>query len=125
MIGRTSQMALFSFLIMFFLSCSPGKEKADNSVPDEIIQPDTMVSILTEVHIAEAILREMKADNKHKEKMAQNFYSEIFTNHGITREQFLKSIQYYQKKPEVYQEIYESVITQLSQKQTENTSGDK
>lgn len=115
-------MAIFSFLVIFFLSCSPGKEKTDNSVPDEIIQPDSMVSILTEVHIAEAILREMKTDTKHKQKTAQAFYSEIFAKHGITRKQYEKSIQFYQQQPETYQDIYEEVITLLSQKQTENTT---
>lgn len=117
--------SFFFCLFFLLLSCSPSAENAVGAMPGDIIQPDSLVTILTEVHISEAILREMKTDTKHKEKTAQNYYSEIFAKHGITRHQYEKSIEYYQQHPEIYQDIYEKVITRLSQKQTENTSNEK
>jgi len=117
---KLGQIAIFTFLFMFFLSCSPAKDYGDNSVPPEIIQPDSMVIILTEVHIAEAILREVKADSKNKEKKAEVYFAEIFEKHKVTRDQYEKSIEFYQQHLEIYKEIYEEVITLLSQKQTEN-----
>jgi len=116
--------SFFFFLFFLFLSCSPSTENAVGNMPTEIIQPDSLVIILTQIHIAEAILHELKTDTKHKEKTAQNYYSEIFAKHGITLDQYEKSIEYYQQHPEIYQDIYEEVITQLSQKQTENTSNE-
>jgi hypothetical protein len=120
--GKLSQILICSFLLLLLVSCSPGKEPTENTVPAEIIQPDSMVNILTEIHIAEAILREVKADSKHKEKKAEVYFAEIFEKHKVTRDQYEKSIEFYQQRLDIYKDIYEEVITLLSQKQSLNTS---
>lgn len=110
---------------MFLFSCAPGEKKAMAVRSSEIINPDSIVNIITEIHIAEAMLRELKTDPKEKEKTAEAYFSQIFNKHSITREQYEKSIAFYQEHLEEYQDIYERVITLLSQKQSENTSEEK
>lgn len=105
-----------------FVSCTPGEKKDAVTSSSEIIAADSIVNIITEIHLAEAMLREMKTDLKIKEKTAEILYSEIFTKHGITREQYQQSIEYYQQHLDEYQDIYERVITLLSQKQSENSA---
>jgi len=120
-----SLFTIFILSILILFSCAPGEKKAEAVRSSEIITPDSIINIITEIHIAEAMLRELKTDPKQKEKTAGAYFSQIFNKHGITREQYEKSIAFYQEHLEEYQDIYERVITLLSQKQSENISEEK
>lgn len=106
----------------FLVSCTFDEQKDVVAGSAKVIAPDSIVNIITEIHLAEAMLREMKTDLKQKEKTAEGLYAEIFKKHAITREQYEKSIEYYQQHLDEYQDIYERVITLLSQKQSENSA---
>ena len=108
------------FLAMFLLfSCAPEQSLSEKKVPENIIQPDSMVAIIVDMQIDEAVLREMRRVGKYEENIAVNSFEKVFTKHNISKEKYEESIAYYEQNLEIYENIYERVITKLSQLQAE------
>jgi len=111
-------LALLLLLPLFF-SCSPKQELSDKKVPENIIQPDSMVAILVDIQLAEAVLRDLKRVGQYEDNKATTSFEKVFIKHNTTKEEYEESIAYYEQNLEIYEKIYESVITRLSQIQTE------
>ena len=107
------------FPLFFLFSCAPKQDLSDRKVPDKIIQPDSMVDIIVDMQLAEGILREMKQTGKYEQDAAITSFERVFSKYNINKEEYDESIAYYEQNLDVYQKIYESVITRLSQIQTE------
>lgn len=71
------------------------------------------------MQLAEAVLREMRRIGKYEENIAVTSFEKIFTKHNISKEKYEESITYYEQNLEIYENIYEKVITKLSQLQAE------
>lgn len=97
-------------LILFLLvACSAPEVK----IPNDIIPRDSMVSILTDVHLVEGarIGRKIMGDTL----MVDDYYAKIYSKYGITAEGFKKSFRYYNEHPEMMKEIYKEVVEHLNQ----------
>ena len=110
---KTLQRISWVFLFLAFAGCS---EQA--SIPDEIIQPPEVVDILTDVCKVEArYQRRLTIGTINNLDLVAHNYQVVFENHQITMEEFTESYSYYSNTPELLQEIYDSVIVQLTQEQ--------
>jgi len=118
-------LAFFLALISIAVSCVPKQEISAKKVPDGIILPDTMVAIITDLHLAESSLRQLKMDGKATDSIAQHAFEVIFTKYKITRDDLEKSTAYYQDNLETYEAIYSDVITRLTLVQTEINSSEQ
>lgn len=106
-------------LLFMFIACAPSGEEQSRKIPSDIIQPDAMAAIIVDIQIAEAILRENKRIGTHTDDQTVNYLTEVFEKQNITREQFNESTRFYEKNIDLYEKVYEKVITQLTQRQTE------
>ena len=111
-------LALFFPLLILF-SCTPKQGLSDKKVPDNIIQPDTLVEIIVDMQLAEGILREMKQIGKYEQNAAVTSFDRVFLKHNINKKEYEESIAYYEQNLDIYEKIYEKVITRLSQIQAE------
>ena len=109
-------------MLTMLFACAPSSEDHSRKIPSNIIQPDAMAAIIVDIQIAEAVLRENKRTGAHSDDQTVNYLTEVFEKHDITREQFNESKRFYEKNIDLYEKVYEKVITQLTQRQTELTN---
>ncbi len=99
--------------ITILTSCS----KSAIKIPADVIQKDSMMFIMMDIHIAEAGVKTMNADSVAINN--KTYYEFIFKNHHITEEQFQRSLTFYTDNPELLQEIYTKMTEEMSKKETE------
>lgn len=74
-----------------------------------------MADLLVDMHMLEAF-RDNTIDtslNLHDNKVMIGLYADVFKKHDITPDNFNKNLEYYSKKPEQLNAIYDIVITKL------------
>jgi len=108
---------IFILLLAVQASCSHTEER----VPDDIISPDSMVMILADFHIAEAIAGDASLFQQ-KPDMKKSFYKYILTHHQINYQKLKLSLDYYSARPKQFSAIYEQVLNELSKRQAEQKS---
>lgn len=110
------RFVLIAFLLSTFSFCTK-KDKEPKPRSSDIISSEEMVKVLEDVYLVEgAILqKETKADNP--KYYSYHYYNNVFKNHGLTKEQFIKSFNYYSDDAEEMIKILDLIITDLSQKQ--------
>src|SRR5579863_7648451 len=109
------KLAAIGFVLFALASCH-----SNNSphVPSGIIQPDSMVQVLTDVHIFQATLQLGYLQNDSATEVAKTFNT-LLKKHHLTEEQYNKSVKYYSYHPALLDDIYEKVLSNLSQQKAE------
>ena len=102
-------------LSTFLFACS----KKKTSIPDGILPMRELQQVLSEIHLAQAASSNavMTDSSLYTNKEYVNF---ILKQHNIKREDFLKTMKFYTENPDLLEEVYDSVITQLSRMQAES-----
>ena len=100
---------MFSFVFILFLSCK-------SSVPKDVLPPKKMQAVLWDVMRADMMVNTLSARDTSLDKFAKNteLYQQIFRIHGITKEQFKRSINYYRTHPVLMQTTFDSLYAQAS-----------
>ena len=101
-------------LLLVILSCGDSEQEAEG-----IIEKEKMIELLTDVQLLEATAVFVK--NKQATFELDEAYVWIFDEYGVTEEQFKKSVEYYAYDAKVYEEMYDQVIINISEKQAELT----
>lgn len=99
----------------FIFSCGTPKDP----VPDNLLSPDSMVSILVDIHLVEAASSVTRLNDVQSFK-AQELYPAIYKSHHIDSAAFRRSFDYYLKHPEKLEAIYEKVLNELSRRESES-----
>jgi hypothetical protein len=97
-------------LILFFTNCV---EKKDTP----LIPSDTMSKVLGDAHMAEGAL--LNVAYAKKDSMRAVYYKQIYEIYNISEESFRHDMEYYQKHPEVMEDLYEQVIKHLGEMESE------
>ncbi len=106
-------LTLLIMIIIFFPGCS-GEEQ---EIPAGIVSRDSMVTLLTEVHIAEATL--IKSGSKGLDINIKSAYlQQVLNNAGVDTTRFLRSFDFYSTQPEMFAEMYEQVVVEISKRQS-------
>jgi hypothetical protein len=108
-------LVLITILGLLIFSCGTPKEKT----PDNLLPPDSMVSILVDVHLAEAAANVTRLSDVQSFK-AQSLYPAIFKSHQTDSTTFHSSFNYYLKHPEKLEAIYDKVLNELSRRESES-----
>jgi len=103
-------------LLTAFFSCSRGNE--ESAVPPGIIVPDSMIQLLSEIHIAESRLL-LSGAGQDAVLPKKAYIREVLVNHGVDSASFYKSFVYYTDRPHRFAAMYEEVINEISKKQAE------
>ena len=105
------------FLIFIFFTLCWGCNKpqvSPHKAPANLIKNETMVSILTDMHLLEGA-------DALKLPIAKNISSsqeKIFLKYGTDRESFVSSLSYYKNHLDELQEVYDKVAEELATIQT-------
>lgn len=106
---------LIACLVVVILGACGGKDNS-TAVADGYLPFDTMVTILADVHIAEAKATNARSvDLETGKKLLLTDYEQVFFNHGITQKKFEENYQYYAADPKLHNKLYEKVIERLQQ----------
>jgi len=80
-----------------------------------IIPQETLVPVLMDMHLTYAIQSSSELRKLAREVDSIDVYSYIFDKHNITRLRFDSTIAWYSQNPELFTDIYDQVIMQLTQ----------
>lgn len=105
---------LFLFAFAIF-ACS--KKKA--SIPEDILSMKDMQEILADIHLAQAASASVVLSDSSIYN-TKEYVNYILKDHHVTRERFLTSMKFYTENPALLEEVYDSVITDLSKLQSES-----
>jgi len=102
-------------IVLFFLLIIVNSCKHDsNKPPVGIIPKDSMVSIIADLHLADAVLLNANVQSKISDISSNRLYKTVLDKYGITRERFNRSIDFYAENPVVLDSMYDKVIEKLS-----------
>ena len=90
----------------------------ENPAPKELISPDSMVSLLVDIHVAEAAANVTRLNDVMRFS-ASDLYPGIFKTHHTDSIAFRKSVEYYLANPKKFDKIYEQVLNELSRRESE------
>lgn len=92
--------------------------KPEEKVPGNLLSPDSMVSILVDIHLAEAAANVTRINDVQSFK-ARELYPAIFKTHQTDSATFHSSFNYYLQRPKKLEAIYEKVLSELSRRESE------
>lgn len=98
-------MRLLLLLSFFVLSCS------GNSVPKDVFPPQKMTSVLYDIVLADEWVDFTRMHDSTYMKFSKRaaVYDSVFQLHKINKEQYKKSMAYYQSRPDLLKAILDSV----------------
>ena len=98
-------------LSILLLACTTPKIE----IPTEILSETEFTNMLKEIHLEEAAfeLNKSKGVINAKNSLATSYQS-IYKKYDVDDSTFSKSLEYYAKHPETLEEIYSTVLEQLT-----------
>ena len=98
---------LMTYSFFLFFSCS-NRDK----VPADVLSPKKMQSVLWDMlradqFVATYVVRDTALDKK---KESIKLYEQVFRVHHISKEKFKKSVDFYQKRPDLLKVILDSIF---------------
>ena len=111
--GRFNHMLLVVFIpVTLLYSCN------SRDIKNKLIPEKDLVDVLTEIYVADGLLIFPKIRGFFASKDSIINYIDIINRHGFTKERMDKTMQYYfDKNPKKLENIYDQVLTKLSEKQ--------
>ncbi len=100
---------LFVFVIITFISCNH-KER------EKYIPRKDLIPLLVDMHIADALAVNRTINNQFKSLDSSLVYSSVLNKHGYSKNELVKTMEYYTTKPEKLAKIYDEVFSELSRK---------
>ena len=110
-------ITLFILLVFFYCSCSQPKAE----IPEGVLTQKEMIPILVDIHIAQAATGLYNAGDTALFTM-NDYIPYILKIHHIEKALYDSSTAFYTLHPEIMQEMYDEVISELSKKQGEAVS---
>ncbi|MCX6182324.1 MAG: DUF4296 domain-containing protein [Bacteroidetes bacterium] len=112
-------MKYFFCVSVFFIlfSCAPNDASSEELMPEGLIDTNTFVAIIADMHIVDAGSKfQMFPDNrKNSNKYSQ--YIGVLKNYDIPKSQWDSTMNYYSARPVKFDHLYTKVLEILSEKQ--------
>jgi len=99
------------FFVLFFIIISCNKK---TNIPENIIPKNKIVSILVDMHLADATLNIMLLRQTKINYKPEDYYYTVLKKHNTDKQTFDRSIKYYSQDLVEYDKIYDEVLKQLS-----------
>ena len=101
--------------LVIVASCQKNPE---SEIPEDVFERDSMVSIMAEIHIAEALLNQYGSQTNQIDFKAA-YIQNLISKNNIDTARFNRSFDYYSTRPELFTGVYEDVINEISKRQAE------
>lgn len=96
-------------ILLLFSFCD-----SDQKVPSKYLDQRKMAAILTDVHLAEGVMKANYILGDSAKEVAPHFYASIYKKHGVKEELVLESLDYYSGQPAKFKLVYDQVLENLS-----------
>lgn len=83
---------LVGLVALLLCSCKHSQEEA---LPADLIPRDSMVDIIADTWLLESSITEAQIDFSQLNEVVPALYDDFFKHHGITKDRFTHSIEYY------------------------------
>ena len=93
--------------------------KGTEAVPADLIARDSMIVILADIHIADAVADQKFGQDKPNRAFTNAVQQRIYENHHITAPQFKTSYKYYESHPALMDKMYDQIITEISKREAQ------
>jgi hypothetical protein len=103
-------IALFFSVSLSLFACN------GNKAPGEVLNPQRMSSLLTDVHILDGRMYTMVQNPDTMYKYGTGRYIALFKKYGTDSTQFINSLKYYASKPAQLLPIYDTVLATLKRR---------
>ena len=108
---------LFGIILLTLSGCHGLKNGPSSSA--DVIPKDSMLSVLVDIHVADAVADQKFGQDHPNRAFTNALYERIYQNHHITAAQYKASYKYYESHPEMMDKMYEQVITEISKKEAD------
>jgi hypothetical protein len=113
LVRKISIVTLIILIAITLIYSSIRSEKKNNLIPEK-----DLVTILSELYVADGLLAYPPIHSLFSAKDSISNYLDIIQRYGYTKERMDKTMRYYfDKKPKKLENIYDQVLTKLSEKQ--------
>ena len=109
---------LFFLVLLAVLFCGSCQTSDGEDVPPPLNQ-EQFIPVLLDMQILEATYKQRVVQRANKDSLMSHNYAFIFNKHGITRDQFEESYNYWTKRPEEMRLIYEEIDRLIIEMETE------
>jgi hypothetical protein len=113
---------LTALLIILLLDSCYHNTKDPSFNMSMVLPADSMVSLLTDIHIADGVISTIKVKDKSIERLSSKYFSAVMNKHKIGQDTFEESLRYYAYHAEELDKIYEKVIVNLSKIESKTTA---
>lgn len=105
----------YAIIVVLLTACSTVGSKA----PDGVLDREQFKKTLLEAQLIEARMNHELIIAKLTEIPGERYYDDMFKTQGTTKEEFVRSFDYYSERPEEMRAIYEEIFTELSRRKDE------
>ncbi len=105
---------VFILIAMLFTSCSLFETKEEG-----IIDKDKFVDVLVDIHFADAVIVVKGYRHTNDSARIDLFYDDVLKKHNISRKELDKTIDFYVKRIDDYDNLYDQVLEKLKIMQSE------
>ena len=106
----------FSFILILFLCGFYSCSKNGGTIPEGVIPKDTMISVMADIHLAESRLM-MSGKYAQNTNLKSTYMQEVLHRSNIDTSRLQKSFSYYSSQPELFSEMYDKVMEEISKRQ--------
>lgn len=86
--------------------------------PENLMPREQFVEVMVEVQLIEAVFNQNMIRSDEPRMRIARYYKETFERLGVDREDFEATHTWYHRNPDLLQEVYDEVISILSQRQS-------
>lgn len=101
------RLILVFFVLIFFIACNQNASKKG------VLDRDKMISLLTDLHLADGYLSNMGPGDSVKQ-VAANYYNLVYKKHFTDSIQWKNSLEFYSKQPKLLDTMYSQVVDNLN-----------
>jgi uncharacterized protein YaeQ len=120
MVERTVNFSFVSLLFILGLLAASGCSDS-NKPPKEVLTPEEMASILSDIHIAEARITKLQLRSSDSSLMVfDTLKKQIWKKHKVDTLAYRNSYDYYMTNPKQMSQIYEKVNKKIEAREKNN-----
>lgn len=112
-------LLLFVFAALLFTCGCKNQEKEE--LPADVLPREETIDIIVDAWFMESAIHNVITDGRKLEPATVTLYEKFFEEHHITKEQYIRSIEYYTSENQSSEKFIRECIQRLEERQEELT----